>query len=390
MAAPATVTVFVKATKQGQIDVFDDVRVGQLWGAFRGRLKERDLYVRSTLFFATRAQLDAFVEDPAAENDFLASGDCLRPKDTDAVFDGASLLLVLPAPSAVMGQFASLSRGFAASLASRLPSLITPPSQSPLASRVLFVSFSAVGGAGAAARDTALFESSKLEEVHGLRSLCDRMNPFLASHHSDSISIHSPPGSVRFPATEPDRRKFKKAVAAHYGLTSANKGMLFNMLGEEQAKGEVILAHIWPRSYTNWGDPCEHLGMPKDFHMNPRGFLLLPKEVEKAFDSGVLILVPSPPAGAAGSRAITIHVIRPDAASEYVKALDGRQLYIPQGLPFCRLLAFFALQAKKQVAMCAEHVNAAVRIAESNATDSLSGRRMLSDFVEKLRRVRCL
>jgi hypothetical protein len=235
---------------------------------------------------------------------------------------------------------------------------------------------------------TALVDK-RLADAFALRALCDRMNPFRASHHSDSISIHSPPGSVRFPATETEKRKFKKAVAAHYGLASGTKGMLFNMLGEEKSKAEVTLAHIWPRSYTNWGEPCEHLGMPGDFYKNPRCFLLLSKEVERAFDEGVLILVPSQPQGAAGSRAITIHIIQPGhvLATAYVNSLDGRQLHIPQGLPYCRLLAFFALQAKKQVGKCDDHVEAAVRTAESDATDSSSGQRALSAFVDKLRGV---
>lgn len=238
--------------------------------------------------------------------------------------------------------------------------------------------------------------AKRLTEALELRSVAERMNPFAASHHSDSISINSPPGSLRLPADGWHKREFKKEVAAHYGLTSPNEGMVFNMLGEEKSKSEVILAHIWPRSYTNWDDPCQHLGMPKEFYRDPRCFLLLPEEVEKAFDKGVLIFIPSPPEGAAGRRAIAIHVIQPRhaLATDYVKSLDGKQLNIPQGLPYCRILAFFALMAKRVAAAkkinCEPHVEAALHLAESNATDSTSGQEALTSFVGKLRTVRVL
>jgi hypothetical protein len=58
------------------------------------------------------------------------------------------------------------------------------------------------------------------------------------------------------------------------------------MLGNCAPVNDVTLAHIWPASYTNWGDLCSELALPPDFYKDPRNFLLLPRDVHELFDHG--------------------------------------------------------------------------------------------------------
>jgi len=88
------------------------------------------------LYVITDAQLDEFAENAAAEAAFLATAGLKPVKDKDRVVDGMCLLAVPPAPPAVAGKSASLSRHFAPPV-SRRPSLIMP-----LVSPRAFVSFS--------------------------------------------------------------------------------------------------------------------------------------------------------------------------------------------------------------------------------------------------------
>jgi hypothetical protein len=169
-----------------------------------------------------------------------------------------------------------------------------------------------------------------------------RSNPFARSHHSDSISVASPTNAQRFPA-EDERFAFKQTVATFYGLTVDDPTRLRNMLGDEDVSTAVTLAHIWPASYTNWGDACANLALPEKFYEDPRNYLLLPKYLHDAFDKGYVVLTPS-------KDGITISVIRHekvrslrDCAS--LMLLHRRKLIIPQNSPYMRILANFALYA---------------------------------------------
>jgi len=146
-AAAAHVTVFVKE-KEGRIHIFRDVSPDEFVGSFSGRLTERRLDPRSTLYHITDAALwAAFKANPDAENVFLNG----TPKpgtvdDEGPIVAGMRLLAVPPALPAVAGKSASLSRDFAPAPASRRPSLI----MLLVSPRAFCFFFAAVGGAGAA------------------------------------------------------------------------------------------------------------------------------------------------------------------------------------------------------------------------------------------------
>lgn len=186
------------------------------------------------------------------------------------------------------------------------------------------------------------FADAARAEAFEMAALLDRLNPFAYSHHSDSISAFSPTAATRFPAPE-DRADFKRTTAKFYGLTvKGNPGQLRDMLGDLRSFDEVTLAHIWPASYTNWGDACSELALPPEFYKEPRNYLLVPKNLHDAFDRGHVIFIPS-------KRSITIRFICESRWTLALdKKLDGRRLYIPrQGAsPFKRELAYFAAVAK--------------------------------------------
>ena len=207
--------------------------------------------------------------------------------------------------------------------------------------------------------------------------MVEAFNPFARSHHSD---VTSPSGSgVLSPssrAARTERVDFKRSVADFYGLMHADSNKLVDMLGVERRFDEVTLAHIWPASYGNFGDYAKEMALPADFHVQPRNFLLLDRELHVAFDDGRVAFLPS-------RAGIKVRVLRPEGLSNAMLALDGRALHLPRpgATPFKRTLGWFAWLAKG-ASSCSREL-----LGELDASISVSasedGNRMLSLLVEK-------
>lgn len=137
------------------------------------------------------------------------------------------------------------------------------------------------------------------------------------------------------------RKKFKRDVAAYYGLTvPGDDNMLVDMLGSQQRFIDVTLAHIWPSALMDVSpDFARELTLPADFHTSPRNYLLLPKDLHDAFDDGRVAFIPT-------RDSVIIRDFRGGAFS----VLSGRTLHLPRGcegrIPFKRLLSWFAWVAK--------------------------------------------
>lgn len=184
-------------------------------------------------------------------------------------------------------------------------------------------------------RLTGLDERIRLAVAQALadRDVVDRYNPFVRSHHSDSASSSRSSGSLR--------KMFKRDVAEYYGLTVAgNRNELVDMLGVQRSFGEVILAHIWPAALMDAAhEIASDMMLPDDFHTSPRNYLLLPKDLRDAFDSGSIAFVPSRDS-----------IVMRDFRGGIVSAINGQALNLPRAgegrVPFKRLLSWFAWVAK--------------------------------------------
>jgi hypothetical protein len=212
------------------------------------------------------------------------------------------------------------------------------------------------------------------------RDLFDRVNPFARSHHTDSISVHSPDGAARHPPSD-ERYTFKLRVAEFYGLLATDAEQLVDMFGVTRRVKDVTLAHVWPASYTNWGDMVAELAMPVGFHTEPRNFMLLPRDVHEAFDTGNVVFVPS----TLGIRCF----VRPEApVSDAVRQLHGRSLHLPlHTSPYKRLLAFFARCATRHVFRSLDpDVRAAFEEA-SSASEDTAGNAALQSLILRMEEV---
>ena len=181
-----------------------------------------------------------------------------------------------------------------------------------------------------------------------MRDRVDRFNPFLHSHHSDSAT--SPSGSLAAsPTAERTARiKFKRRVAAYYGLATMDPDTLKDMFGVERRFDAVTLAHVWPKALVDVArslEGDEALALPPDFFNSPRNYLLLDKATHDAFDAGHIAFIPS-------RGAIVVHIFQPVTVrvSEQISRLAERQLVLPRAgegrVPFKRLLSWFAWLAK--------------------------------------------
>lgn len=240
------------------------------------------------------------------------------------------------------------------------------------------------GGGGPGVAEIVRMSTETAFAVLDKRAALDRMDPFLHSHHTESVSVAS---SQAFPRTTGERQGMKRQVAAYYGLRS-EEGYLVDMTGTRRETKDVQLAHIWPRSYQNWDAPCEHLGLPGGFYQDVRNFLLLPQNLHQAFDAGHVVFIPKPQEVVDGvaRRRILIQVIRHDKLLAFpdVIALHNTHLHIPTpSLPYCRLLAFFALMAKKHVDVGLD-TERLMRAAVDDGTDSAGGRSRLRDAADDL------
>lgn len=164
------------------------------------------------------------------------------------------------------------------------------------------------------------------------------LKPFAREHHSDATSHSSPSPSQ----SKAERRAFKVSVADFYGLGHSNDpDMLTDMLGDVRPFHEVTLAHLWPASYSNFGDYAREMALPAGFHEQPRNFLLLPRDVHEAFDMGHIAFVPK------RDGAIVLRVLRAAGLPAPVAGRNGVRLCLPSGkAPFRRTLGWFAWLAK--------------------------------------------
>jgi hypothetical protein len=202
-------------------------------------------------------------------------------------------------------------------------------------------------------------------------------DPFARSHHSD---LTSTPGSVAgSPTSQAMRRAFKVRVAEYYGLNHADEpNSLTDMFGTRHNFSLVTLAHIWPESYKNFADFAREMALPIDFHLEPRNYLLLPKDVHDAFDDGKIGFIPA-------RDKITLRVFNRDGLAEGVSALDGTRLRLPREhegrIPYKRTLGWFAWLAKGAMVVSPE-VRAELEAA-MNASASASGNGALKALVDK-------
>jgi hypothetical protein len=92
----------------------------------------------------------------------------------------------------------------------------------------------------------AAARAAGFDEAVALCSRLDRLNPFIVSHHTDSVSGRSgsaTPAPLRFPAPH-DRALFKLECAAWYGLQTKRAGHMIDMYGNCAPVNDVTLAHI--------------------------------------------------------------------------------------------------------------------------------------------------
>ena len=118
---------------------------------------------------------------------------------------------------------------------------------------------------------------------------------------------------------------------------------------------KVILSHIWPSSHRNFvEDAGIEFGLPERFEIDPRNFLLLPRETEEAFDAGALLMLPhkaergNPPSVTA--RTFKAAKRFPGFEDTLLSAsYNDTPLYLPRAseghIPYMRLLAWKALSS---------------------------------------------
>ena len=197
-------------------------------------------------------------------------------------------------------------------------------------------------------------------------------NPFAASHHSDAISEPGVERAITDGA-------FKRDVAEWYGLEDADRGMLVDMLGVKRPFSQVTLAHIYPASYTNFGEFASEMSLPGDFNNNYRNFLLLPWHLHEDFDRGYVALIPS-------TTGIRIRVLRPDRVADATMAMDGRMLHLPGAqhgrVPYKRILGWMAWLARGATLAVTAEVEAEFEAAVV-ASHSREGNERLESVLRK-------
>ena len=111
---------------------------------------------------------------------------------------------------------------------------------------------------------------------------------------------------------------------------------------------DAILSHIWPAK-AGPSEIAQLLHLEPDFNVRPRNFLILPKDVETAFDSDDLLLLPfreQSPQPRLGVRAR----LHPDSGVNHaLRWANHVPLYLPLeaegNVPYLRLLAWKAISA---------------------------------------------
>lgn len=146
--------------------------------------------------------------------------------------------------------------------------------------------------------------------------------------------------------TSKERKALKEAVAKFYGLScDDDPNSLVDMLGLRNPFHKVELAHIWPASYQDFGYFARDMALPGDFFINPRNYLLLPRDLHEAFDGAKVCFIPC-------QAGIRVRVLHGEGISGRVAALDGTLLHLPNsaatppGVPYKSILGWMAWLAK--------------------------------------------
>ena len=209
----------------------------------------------------------------------------------------------------------------------------------------------------------------------------ERLNPLARTRLSEATSptgSSAPSGTASMRRVE--RRAFKASVAAWYGLDTAGDDVISDMLGVPRRFDQVTLAHIWPESYGNFSEYASEMALPGDFHLQPRNFLLLSRDVHDAFDAGKLGFVP------AREGHFTVRVFRREGLPDGVASLDGVRLHLPRALeghvPYRRSLGWFAWLAKGAAARSPGELGAELEAA-LEASESSSGNAALKRLVQR-------
>jgi len=201
------------------------------------------------------------------------------------------------------------------------------------------------------------------QEQQRLRRLAELDNLLIKPSFAPSSS-----GSMRSPHPE-DRIPLKVETIDYYGLWASKVGddsrnwTVYPMLADTDVGADgrpapvplrdAILAHVWPSNQSQGGLPvAKLLGLPENFNVRPRNFLILSKPVEKAFDADALLLLPRSGDGAGVPPAVVARVFRsrasrvPSVQPAVLESWSGRLLYLPNGnVPFLRLLGWKAVSA---------------------------------------------
>jgi hypothetical protein len=149
-----------------------------------------------------------------------------------------------------------------------------------------------------------------------------------------------------------DRKKLKAKTIDFYGLRAPGDMVFTNCQGPSVTAEKAILAHIYPSNMARdprYSDFLKSFGLEQGFAVDPRNFLILPPLVEKAFDAGILVLLPKK---TATGHDVVIRVVNkalvtnPESLRQ-IMMYDGQSLRFPKAdekcLPYLRLLGWRAV-----------------------------------------------
>lgn len=263
------------------------------------------------------------------------------------------------------------------------------------------------GDAGVAAvlrrLETKVTDLQQTVAAQGHKQELERLDKLLVKPTYSPASY----ASSRSPRPE-ERFPLKEATIEYYGLWE-NKAQktVFTMLQPQNPAGpapgpaarrtavplkDAIMAHIWPSAQsTDSIALAAQLGLPADFNVDPRNFLILHKDVEKAYDAHALLLMPRKAAGALSPSAVA----RPFArlagrlAGFNANNYAGSELFLPKAadghVPFMRLLAWKTVSALRAVYEEADAVASLPGDLELDATVTGDSRNTVAQAVGALR-----
>ncbi len=176
-------------------------------------------------------------------------------------------------------------------------------------------------------------------------------------------SRSSPSRTSARAADEQQRIELKVRVLQYYGLLVSSEGtdkklwtartMLHSSSDTPLPLEACTLAHIWPSEQEMLASEiAAQLQLPAGFYLNPRNYLILPKDAHDGFDNQSLLLLPQSN-GSIAVRKWRTEDRSPEEATAIAKYY-GRELWWPNkdstspNIPFMRLLAFRMISAKQQ------------------------------------------